>query len=493
MVKIKKRGFFELNNSNTLLILIFFTFSRIFTLLYSELELTVDEAQYWDWSKDLKFGYFSKPPLIAWLINISSQLFGNAEWAIRIFAPIFHFLTAIILWKISIELYDKITGKICSIIWITLPSTALGSFLFSTDTPLLFFWTFCLLSIIKYLKYNKFHWLIIFTISLSFGTLTKYAMLYFFVILIFFYLLTSKTNEFKLSDILKISFIFLLLISPNIYWNIKNNFSTLNHTIYNADLNNISYNFNEVSSFLFSQLFVFGPIFFIIFLLYSWVFFYEYSINKILAFFSIPIVILITILAFLKTSNANWALTAYPCACIIITRFFVINKNIIIKLFLALGLIFNIALNLYVIKVGLSNDLSPIYLKSNPLEKINGYQTQSKILLKYITKENPKHIVFTNRNEMTKFNYYLNRYIINMPNKSILGDLSKANNHYTFFYNFEKQKIKRNSKIFIVTKKEIINLKYLKNVNNLILINKSDLKENIDANPLIYIYSAKIL
>ncbi|MEZ5827115.1 MAG: hypothetical protein R3D01_01435 [Hyphomicrobiales bacterium] len=28
-------------------------------------DFVMDEAQYWTWSRDLDFGYFSKPPLIA--------------------------------------------------------------------------------------------------------------------------------------------------------------------------------------------------------------------------------------------------------------------------------------------------------------------------------------------------------------------------------------------------------------------------------------------
>ena len=75
-----------------LFILIFVTFVKIYALNISPLELSVDEAQYWHWSKKLDFGYFSKPPLIAWLISISTSIFGNEEWSVRIFSTIIHFL-----------------------------------------------------------------------------------------------------------------------------------------------------------------------------------------------------------------------------------------------------------------------------------------------------------------------------------------------------------------------------------------------------------------
>ena len=40
------------------------------------LELAPDEAHYWDWSRHLDWSYYSKGPLVAWLIRASCELFG---------------------------------------------------------------------------------------------------------------------------------------------------------------------------------------------------------------------------------------------------------------------------------------------------------------------------------------------------------------------------------------------------------------------------------
>ena len=63
---------------------------KIFAIYFTEFGLYGDEAQYWLWSKQISWGYFSKPPLIAWLINLSNQIFGDYDYAIRILAPIIH-------------------------------------------------------------------------------------------------------------------------------------------------------------------------------------------------------------------------------------------------------------------------------------------------------------------------------------------------------------------------------------------------------------------
>ena len=43
------------------------------------LDLAPDEAHYWDWSRQLDWSYYSKGPLVAWLIHASCWLAG--DWA----------------------------------------------------------------------------------------------------------------------------------------------------------------------------------------------------------------------------------------------------------------------------------------------------------------------------------------------------------------------------------------------------------------------------
>ena len=62
------------------------TLFRLATLAFSQTELFFDEAQYWFWSRELAFGYYSKPPLIAWIIRGATELCGQGEACIR--API---------------------------------------------------------------------------------------------------------------------------------------------------------------------------------------------------------------------------------------------------------------------------------------------------------------------------------------------------------------------------------------------------------------------
>ena len=66
---------------------------RALTALQS-VPLSMDEAQYWIWSRDLALGYFSKPPLLAWLISATAAMCGDGEVCVRLSSPALHAATA---------------------------------------------------------------------------------------------------------------------------------------------------------------------------------------------------------------------------------------------------------------------------------------------------------------------------------------------------------------------------------------------------------------
>ena len=48
---------------------------KIIALNLTTFNLFGDEAQYWLWSKEIEFGYFSKPPFLAWIIRVYITFF----------------------------------------------------------------------------------------------------------------------------------------------------------------------------------------------------------------------------------------------------------------------------------------------------------------------------------------------------------------------------------------------------------------------------------
>src|ERR1700730_16314224 len=68
------------------LLLTFKAFVMVGLILYAGIGLGPDEAQYWTWSQALDWGYYSKPPGVAWQIWLGTTLFGQTEWGVRSFS-----------------------------------------------------------------------------------------------------------------------------------------------------------------------------------------------------------------------------------------------------------------------------------------------------------------------------------------------------------------------------------------------------------------------
>ena len=94
-------------------------------------DLVLDEAQYWTWSRALDFGYFSKPPMIAWVIRGASALRGDGEACVRSASPVLYTATSIVLYFIGRALYDPRVGFWSAIVFATLPGVSYSSLLSS--------------------------------------------------------------------------------------------------------------------------------------------------------------------------------------------------------------------------------------------------------------------------------------------------------------------------------------------------------------------------
>jgi 4-amino-4-deoxy-L-arabinose transferase-like glycosyltransferase len=83
---------------------------RLLALFNTPLELYPDEAQYWLWSRELAWGYYSKPPMVAWLIAAGTAVGGDDEPWIRLGATLAHAVAPLALYAAATRLYTPWTG-----------------------------------------------------------------------------------------------------------------------------------------------------------------------------------------------------------------------------------------------------------------------------------------------------------------------------------------------------------------------------------------------
>ena len=486
----QRENFIFLSFPLVLFFLITITLFRIYALYVSPIELSVDEAQYWHWSQNIEFGYFTKPPMIAWAIALSTSVFGNEEWALRLFSPLIHFCISLILWATSQFAFGAKAGKLAALIWIFTPAASLGSFIISTDTPLLLFWSFSILFIFKLFRNETNLIAILAGISIGLAFLSKYAALYFVIFFIMWWLIYDRNKDLRIKNIFIILLTIMLVASSNIYWNYINEFVTVSHTVSNANLAKIIFNLTNVISFLSSQLLVFGPIFLLLYIFLIFDCFLKKGKLSLLAFLSFPIIILITIQSFLKISNPNWAITAYIGATIILSAYVVIQKYKFLRIFFKVGFIINFVLSIFILKVTLTGDFYPLNLKSDPLRKTLGFELLSDKIENRFNTDLISAIVFETRGDVSRFNYYLNRSHNKFKNKIFLKSESlKPGNFYEANYNYNNRQFHSSENVLIVSTKPKIynypNLAYIK------LIDKISVNTMKDIYRTYYLFTGK--
>src|SRR5271154_4557575 len=154
------------------------TAARLLWLAFQTAGLYPDEAQYWFWSRHLALGYYSKPPLVAWLIALTTGIFGNGEFAVRLSAPLLHAVASGFVYAIGARLYSSRIGYWSALAYATLPGVSLSAFLISTDAVLLPCWTAALYGFIRARETGATGWWIATGCAVGIGLLAKYAIAY---------------------------------------------------------------------------------------------------------------------------------------------------------------------------------------------------------------------------------------------------------------------------------------------------------------------------
>ena len=153
----------------------------------------------------------------------------------------------------------------------------------------------------------------------------------------------------------------------------------------------------------------------------------------------------------MKIANPNWAVTAYISATLMISAYAIIQKHKVLRLLTKFGLFINFVLSLLILKITITGNFYPIHLKSDPLRKNLGFNILSTEIKKTFDNNGISKLVFINRGEITRFNYYLNKTDNKFKNKIFLKTKSiTPGNFYELNFNYDKTIHKKNEKIMII-------------------------------------------
>ncbi len=113
----------------------------LFHLVYNTvLPIHLDEAYYWWWSQRLELGYFDHPPMIAYLIKLTT-LFSDHPFFVRLVPLLATAGSLYYIYRLSERIYGIETARIAALIFLILPTVQISFTVATPDAPLILFFS----------------------------------------------------------------------------------------------------------------------------------------------------------------------------------------------------------------------------------------------------------------------------------------------------------------------------------------------------------------
>ncbi len=385
---------------------------RIYYIQQGPLDLSPDEAHYWEWSRRLDWSYYSKGPMIAYLIYIGTTILGDNVFGIRVMAVIFSVFSSIFIYALGRSLYDEKVGLFSAILLQIIPLFSTYGIIFTIDSPFIFFWILSLFSFWQAINCNSlcvthnelkenhdtsrinnlsmFYWILL-GISIGFGLLTKYTMALFYLCSFFFLLSRERRLLFTKGPYIAF-FISLLVFSPVILWNAEHNWVTLRHTAGQAQIaEGLRITVKYFFEFIGSQVGVITPLLFILMAVSLWIQ-RKQKEGSLLFWFFTPVIAFFLLKSLQGKVQANWALPGYTTGIIAFSLFSkkVFSEGKVKKILIALAIL----LSVVVTAVAHYPSILNLSIKQDPTSRLRGWKELGSEVTKIYEKMSKERAVF---------------------------------------------------------------------------------------------------
>lgn len=354
------------------------------------------------WAQHPAWGYFSKPPMVAWMIAAAEGACGSGAACVRSPAPLFWAGTALATYSIGARLFDRRTGVWAGWAALLAPGAAFSARILSTDVPLLLFWALALLAWVRLRAGGDARWAALLAAALGLGLLSKYAMLYFYGAAAIAAMVDPKSRVVvRRPAVWPALAAGLLALIPNVLWNLDHGGATVKHTAANASGGGLSLGLGDGLGFIATQFGLAGPVVLAGLILAARR--PKTAETRLLLTFSLPVFLLVTIVAFLTRAHGNWAATALIAT-------FVLGSAHLLRAgrtrWLAAGLIFGAAIQilLFVADSGAATLKLP---GRSPYAVTLGWEAEARVIADAARGQGAVAVVTERRREAAALTYHL--------------------------------------------------------------------------------------
>lgn len=306
----------------TLLLIAIATIVRI--LIASSSELSIDEAYYWTFAQKLQANYFDHPPLVAFLIRLTTaNLLLHSELFVRLGAIIASAISTWLIFEIGSATCDAKAGWFAALLYTTsLYATFIAGTFILPDSPQMIFWLSCILVFIKISRLSendsKATWLwCLFGVLAGLCIMSKVhgIFLWFGIAL---YACIYQQNWLAKKEIYLSAFVTLVIASPIIVWNFQNDFASYRFHSERIGLLGKSIHLRAFLKELFSEIIITNPVNF--FLIYANLFLAirgklvaDKRVIRIVLACSVPLIIVLLVVSLFREVKPHWNGPAYSC------------------------------------------------------------------------------------------------------------------------------------------------------------------------------------
>lgn len=190
-------------------------------------DLIPEEAYYWNYAQHPDIGYLDHPPMTAWLIGLGTQLLGDTELGVRLFAWLGWFATAVFAFRLARNLFGSSAAFVTLLLVATLPFPFASGLIMTPDAPLAAAWAATLFYLERaLLGERRSAWLGV-GIGMGLGMLSKYTIgLLAPATLLFLLIDPSARRWLRRPEPYLAAAVGLALFSPVILWNLRHDWAS---------------------------------------------------------------------------------------------------------------------------------------------------------------------------------------------------------------------------------------------------------------------------
>ena len=191
-------------------------------------ELHRDEFLHLDQARHLAFGFISVPPFTSLVSGIIFLLGGGVFW-VKFFPALFGALTIVFSWLIVEAIGGRLPAKILVSGALLFSVIARINMLFQPNSFDILAWTMIFYLIVKFIQSARPVWLWVLAVTIAAGMYNKYNLVFLLAGLTSGLLLTPQRKIFLNRNTWKAAFVVLILLLPNVIWQIIHQFPVMEH------------------------------------------------------------------------------------------------------------------------------------------------------------------------------------------------------------------------------------------------------------------------